>query len=94
MHPAVPTASYARGLEVFNEATADGLPLSVYLVGRDTQLLANVAALLGPEVGYTPLSTHELLSGAAGGTPIETLVAEQGEIAAVEGEASVLEALR
>eukprot|EP00793_Prasinoderma_coloniale_P002857 PRCOL_00002339-RA len=84
-------APAAAARAAFDAATAEA-PLNVVLVGRDTALLANVGALLGAELGYTPLSTTELLAGVAN-MPVEELVQAQGVDAALAGEGSVFEAL-
>ncbi|KAK9928043.1 hypothetical protein M0R45_025199 [Rubus argutus] len=65
---------------------------SIYIVGDSTEIIQKVAQELAVGLGYTPLSTKELLEAFAKQT-VDSLLLAEGSESVVEAESAILQSL-
>ncbi|KAK8945097.1 hypothetical protein KSP39_PZI008115 [Platanthera zijinensis] len=65
---------------------------SIYIVGESTEINEEVAKVLAIGIGYTPLSTREVLEKCAG-QPVDSWVSTEGAGPVAEAEALALQSL-
>ncbi|KAI3900232.1 hypothetical protein MKW92_004134 [Papaver armeniacum] len=91
-----PDMKWPDFMESWDSLTEGIVPMlkgtSIYLVGESAEINQKVAKELASGIGYTPLSTRDLLESFAKQT-IESWVMSEGMDSVVEAESSVLESL-
>ncbi|RZC69378.1 hypothetical protein C5167_032458, partial [Papaver somniferum] len=91
-----PDMKWPDFMESWDSLTEGIVPMlkgtSIYLVGESAEINQKVAKELASGIGYTPLSTRDLLESFAKQT-IESWVMSEGMESVVEAESSVLESL-